>query len=124
MILFVFRILTIMQSGLIKKSMKHHWPMEGNKCDKFHSKVSHTRPSLSDTFGAFFVLGVGITGSIFVFILELTVHKSREILLRISERKEEISDETTLATSTVETNTFQKFRSIYSQNNLLTNNFS
>ena len=69
--------------------MKHHWPMEGNKCDKSRSKLSLTRTSLSDAFGGFFTLGVGIMTSIFFFILEIIVHKSRDILLAISKRKNE-----------------------------------
>ena len=111
-----------MQSGLIKKWMKHHWPMEGNKCDKSRSKLSLTRTSLSDAFGGFFVLGVGIMTSIFFFILEIIVHKSRDLLLAISKRKNEGGNRSTLEKNTEEKNPFKQFPSIYSRDNHFDNN--
>ena len=105
-----------MQSGLIKKWMKRHWPMEGNKCDKSRSKLGHTKPSLSDTFGAFFTLGVGITASILVFVLEVIVYTSRDTLHKVSKRKKESSNG-----SIWEANPFRKFRAIYSLDNLFAN---
>ena len=92
--------------------MKHHWPMEGNKCDKSRSKFGLTRTSLSDAFGGFFALGVGIIASIFFFILEIIVHKTRDTLLAISQRKNESGNK-----STEEKNPFKKFPSIYSHDN-------
>ena len=102
--------------------MKHHWPMEGNKCDKSRSKLSLTRTSLSDAFGGFFALGVGILASIFLFILEIIVHKSRDTLLAISKRKNESGNRSSLETNTEEKNPFKKFPSIYSHDNHFENN--
>ena len=111
-----------MQSGLIKKWMKHHWPKKGNKCDKSRSKFSLTRTSLSDAFGGFFALGVGIMASIFVFMLEIIVHKSRDKLLAISKRKNKSSNKSTDETDTEEKDPFKQFPSIYSRDNHFDNN--
>ena len=96
--------------------------MEGNKCDKSRSKLSLTRTSLSDAFGGFFVLGVGIMTSIFFFILEIIVHKSRDILLAISKRKNEGGNRSTFEKNTEEKNPFKQFPSIYSRDNHFDNN--
>ena len=96
--------------------------MEGNKCDKSRSKLSLTRTSLSDAFGGFIALGVGILASIFLFILEIIVHKSRDTLLAISKRKNESGNRSTLETNTEEKNPFKIFPSIYSHDNHFENN--
>ena len=77
----------IIQSGLIKKWMKDHWPTEGDKCYKSRPKFEHRQTDLSDTFGAYIVLGVGIYLSALVFVIEVIVQKISNIQLKAKDSK-------------------------------------
>ena len=82
------RVVLLVQSGLIKKWMRDHWPREGGKCDKSMSKVGHRVIHLSQTFGAYMVLGVGICVSALVFIIEMIIQKLSKANFKMKKSKE------------------------------------
>ena len=69
---FPFRISWIVESGMLQRWMKTHWPKD--KCIKYSSPIHQHHTDIPETSGAFIVLGVGVGFSILTFILELIFH--------------------------------------------------
>ena len=69
----VFRIMTIVESGLLQKWMKRHRPID--KCDKSLSSISRRQTQIQDTQGAYTTLSLRLADAILVFVLEIIVNK-------------------------------------------------
>ena len=65
-----FRIVSMVESGLILKWYKDHMSKE-NKCDKSLSSIDHNQAKLKATGGAFIILSVGLSVASVVFVLEI-----------------------------------------------------
>ena len=65
-----FRILRMVDSGLILKWVKNHLPRE-NLCDPKLSSINHSKTALESTFGGFIALLVGLSVAVVTFALEV-----------------------------------------------------
>ena len=69
---------------MLQRWMKTHWPKD--QCNKQHSTVNQRHTKISETSGAFIVLGVGVSFAIFTFILELIFHSfTKKWEIKVSE---------------------------------------
>ena len=79
----------ILESGLLQKWQKNHWPKEGNKCHKLLSSIGHTRTKIQDTSGAYVALTLGIAVSFLVLLIEVLSKMFQARHIRLSIPKEE-----------------------------------
>ena len=85
----IFRILEIVQSGLLQKWQRSNWP-RGNGCDRSLSRfaISHKATRFSDTSGAYISLTVGLAVSTVAFLVEVTLKgfQNLSIILNMIEK--------------------------------------
>ena len=70
-----------MEAGLLEKWLTVHYNGDdGDECDKSLTHVRHKKTGLDHTSGAFVAFALGIVGSLFVFLAEITVYNIRNMI--------------------------------------------
>ena len=72
-----FRIMKMIESGLVEQWMRKYWPDVVGRCGSGGTR-SINPVSMSDTVGIFYLLVIGLGAATLVFGLEWLVSKHRE----------------------------------------------
>ncbi len=67
----LFRIQMLLESGLIMKWKKKHWPKKTKCQDLSQVSTEYHKINLPDVEGAFFMLGIGLFAGSLVFLMEI-----------------------------------------------------
>ncbi len=81
-----FRIQVLLESGLIKKWKKDHWPKKTKCQDLSQISTEYHKINLFDVEGAFLMLGIGLFAGTLVFFGEIFFHFSLKFIRGILKR--------------------------------------